>query len=116
MSTALSPWSGPLSGSRTARLPPTAEQDNGNRWSTGRCWLWCGREAARVVWIEPGTVHRLTTDLFACEACARLLADQIISAQLSADLGSHGLPGYADVGIPDRPVLPPLPQGRHRRR
>lgn len=115
MSTPLSPWSGPLSGRRVSRLPTSAERDDGNRWTTGRCWLWCGREAARVVWIGPGTAQGVTVDLFACETCSRSLADQIIGTQLSADLGGHDLNGYAAVGTPIRPGFPPPSQGRHRR-
>jgi hypothetical protein len=116
VSTALRPWSGPLSALRIARLPRSAEQDDDNGWTTGRCWLWCGREAARVLWIGPGTAHGITADLFACEACAQSLADQIIGTQLSVDLGSHELTGYADVGSPAAARRLRPPQGRHRRR
>lgn len=116
MSTTLSPWSGQLSGWRIARLPPSAEQDDGNGWTTGRCWLWCGREDARVMWIGPGTAHGVTADLFACETCARSLADQISDTQLSTDLGRHELTGYAEAGTVADPAHPRPPQGRHRRR
>jgi hypothetical protein len=116
LSAALRPWSGPLSGRRIARLPPSAEQGDDNCWTTGRCWLWCGREAARVYGSAPAQRTASPADLFACEACVQSHADQIIGAQLSADLGAHDLTGYADVGSPGMARHPHPPQGRHRRR
>ncbi|WP_225847304.1 hypothetical protein [Streptomyces sp. HPF1205] len=72
MSTDLRPWLGRLAAPRIARLPLPAETDDGNHWTTGRCWLWCGREHARVLWIGSGTAPGgVTTHLFACASCAR---------------------------------------------
>lgn len=117
MSTDLRPWLGPLSAPRIARLPPPAETDDGNHWTTGRCWLWCGREHARVLWIGTGTAPGgVTAHLFACAACAQSLGDEILASQLSADIGGHELPGYANVGRPEATRPPAPPSGRHRRR
>lgn len=117
MSTELRPWSGPLAAPRIARLPPPAETDDGNRWSTGRCWLWCGRERARVLWIGTGTAPGgVTADLFACATCAQSLGDQVLESQLSADIGGRELDGYASVGRPFRNPVAAREGGRHRRR
>ncbi|WP_329133638.1 hypothetical protein OG552_16535 [Streptomyces sp. NBC_01476] len=117
MSSDLRPWLGTLAAPRIARLPPSAEPDDGNRWTTGRCWLWCGREQARVLWIGTGTAPGgVTAHLFACAACAQCLGDEILASQLSSDIGGNELHGYAHVGRPEtaRPLAPP--NGRHRRR
>lgn len=117
MSNDLRPWLGKLAAPRIARLPPPAETDDGNHWTIGRCWLWCGREHARVLWIGTGTAPGgVTTHLFACVACAQSLGDQILAAQLSADIGGHELHGYANVGTPETVRTPAPPGGRHRRR
>lgn len=106
MGTDLRPWLGTLGAPRIARLPPPAETDDGNHWITGRCWLWCGRERARVLWIGAGTAPGgVTADLFACTSCAQVLGDQILDSQLSADIGGRAADGYASAGT----------SGRHRR-
>lgn len=94
------------------RLPPVAERDDDNLWVTGRCWLWCGRESARVVWLGPATVLGVSADVFACEACTRSLADQILDAQMARDAGPEL--GLASVGAIRPHALSP-PTGRHRR-
>lgn len=94
------------------RLPPLASIDDDNRWVTGRCWLWCGRESARVVWLGPATALGVSADVFACEACTRSLADQILDAQMAHDFGP--MLGLASVGAIRPHALSP-PTGRHRR-
>jgi hypothetical protein len=93
------------------RLPPIADTDDGNRWATGRCWFWCGRETTRVVWLGPASVHGVTADVFSCAPCAQALADHIIESQMFKDRSPAS--GFAAVGAP-RHTLPP-PAGRHRR-
>lgn len=87
----------------TERLPPVAQPRDGNAWVTGRCWFWCGRESARVLWTGPASVAGTTTGLYACGACLRLLADQIIAARMGSDMAE----GLAQAHAP--------PKGRHRR-
>lgn len=91
------------------RLSVVARTNDGNRWQTGRCWLWCGRTSARVLWIGPATAGGTTAHLYACESCMVQLADQIINDRLGSDM-SEGLDGKA-VRWSHGP-----PRGRHRRR
>jgi hypothetical protein len=83
------------------RLPPVAQPGDGNAWTVGRCWFWCGREAAVVLWIGPATVAGTTAGLYACGTCLRTLADQIIATRLGSDRSE---------GLAQAP-----PAGRHRR-
>jgi hypothetical protein len=70
-----------------------------------------------VLWIGMGTAPGgVTAHLFACAACAQSLGDEILASQLSADIGGHELPGYANVGRPETTRPPAPPSGRHRRR
>jgi hypothetical protein len=85
------------------RLPPVAQPGDGNAWVTGRCWFWCGRESARVLWIGPASVAGTSTGLYACGSCLRLLADQIIATRLGSDMTE----GLEHAHGP--------PTGRHRR-
>jgi hypothetical protein len=87
----------------TERLPPVARPGDGNVWVTGRCWFWCGREAALVVWVGPATVAGTTAGVYACGACLRALADQIIATRLGSDMTEGIAPAHAP------------PAGRHRR-
>jgi hypothetical protein len=85
------------------RLPQVAQPGDGNAWETGRCWFWCGRESALVLWIGPATVAGTTTGLYACGTCLRVLADQIIATRLGSDMTE----GLEQAHSP--------PAGRHRR-
>lgn len=86
------------------RLPRSPETDDGNCWVTGRCWLWCGREAGRVLWLGPATVAGTTTGLYACESCIRVLAEQIYAESMGIGL---------EWGLDHLAHGPPT--GRHRR-
>jgi hypothetical protein len=80
-----------------------AQPGDGNAWVTGRCWFWCGRERARVLWVGPASVAGTSTGLYACGSCLRLLADQIIATRLGSDMAE----GLEHAHAP--------PTGRHRR-
>lgn len=111
----LRPWVGHLRpGPPSSRLPPMAQTDDGNHWVTGRCWLWCGRESARVVWVGSAGALGVTADVFACEACALSLADQVIASQMAEDVSASSLGGLERVGAPAHQSHGP-PAGRHRR-
>lgn len=117
MSSDLRPWLGTLAAPRIARLPSPPETNDGNQWITGRCWLWCGRERTRVLWIGTGTAPGgVIAHLFACASCAQSLGDQVLDSQLSADIGGGELDGYASVGVPAHVRATARPSGRHRRR
>jgi hypothetical protein len=117
MSDDMRPWSRALAAPRVAWLPPPAETDDSNRWTTGRCWLWCGRERTRVLWIGTGTVlGGVTAHLFACASCAEALGDQVLDSQLSACIGGGDISGYASIGASAQFRATARPSGRHRRR
>lgn len=119
MTTELRPWVGPLSVSRIARLPPPPENGDGNRWTLGRCWFWCGQVSARVLWIGTGAASGgITADLFACEACVQMLNDQILCSVMAADDRGVAPLGYAEIGHSGHghAAFPEVPAGRHRRR
>ena len=114
----LRPWVGHLRPPRIVRvLPAQPETDDANPWVTGRCWLWCGRQSTRVLWIGTGIgTGGVTGHLFACAACIRALDDQILDAQLSKDIGGGDIPGFASVGTGHSASAHAPPSGRHRRR
>ncbi|MFJ2781255.1 hypothetical protein [Kitasatospora sp. NPDC087315] len=90
--------------------PPTT--DDGNQWVDGFCWLYCGQQWARVLWIGPASVAGAQADMYACEPCIRELQERVWRSILLND-------------EPSRPTLPasraPEPAsgarrvGRHRR-
>lgn len=49
--------------------PPVAQPDDGNRWVTGACWLYCRREGVRVLWVGSVRTPGATDDLYACGPC-----------------------------------------------
>lgn len=110
----LRPWQGRLAARRISRLPAQPEPGNGNGWVVGRCWFWCGRESARVLWIGSATTLGVSADVFACTACIRILGDQIIDSQIVTDAGAGELRGLDLVGSPPHRSHGP-PSGRHRR-
>ncbi|MER5863536.1 hypothetical protein [Kitasatospora sp. NPDC002040] len=58
-----------------ADRPETPLPDDGNTWTTGRCWLYCGRDHVPVLWIGPVTVASATAPMFACASCISRLND-----------------------------------------
>lgn len=86
------------------RLPPSPETGDRNPWVTGRCWLWCGRERAPVLWLGPATAAGTTAGLYGCESCIRVLSDQIYAEAMGIDV-NWGLDHLAHGP----------PTGRHRR-
>ncbi|MBM9508076.1 hypothetical protein [Actinacidiphila acididurans] len=96
------------------RPPPTARADDANSWTTGQCWLWCGREPARVLRIGSATTLNVTADVFACTACVRILADRIIDTHIVKDTGAGDMRGPDLAGTPSHHSHRP-PTGRHRR-
>lgn len=65
-----------------------AQTDDGNRWVTGRCWLYCRRRGVRVLWIGP--VHSPSGHgaMYACEGCLRQLDAIVREEQQQRDLGA----------------------------
>lgn len=66
----------------------TAQTDDGNRWLTGRCWLYCRRRRVRVVWIGPVTSPSGHGAMYACEQCLEDLDALVREAGRRRDLGA----------------------------
>jgi hypothetical protein len=94
-------------------LPEPAVTDDANEWSDGHCWLFCGRQWTRVLWIGPASVAGAEAPMYACGPCIRELQERIWQA----------------IHLKDDPPLPAPPSrtgvqhstvakqsGRHRRR
>lgn len=69
--------------------PLVAQTDDGNRWVTGSCWLYCRRENARVLWVGSVSTPGATGDMYACGPCIAEL-DHIVRIQ------SHDRDGITD--------------------
>ncbi len=54
--------------------PLVARTDDGNRWVTGSCWLYCRRRDVRVLWIGSVTTPGATGDVYGCGPCVAELA------------------------------------------
>ncbi len=92
-------------------LPTPAETDDGNHWVDGFCWLYCGQQWSRVLWIGPASVAGTQAPMYACGPCIRELQDRIWRSMLLNDEPAR--PAQAAV-----PVAPDPPTerrgGRHR--
>ncbi|AJC55123.1 hypothetical protein [Streptomyces sp. 769] len=87
-------------------LPAAAATDDGNRWVDGYCWLYCGQQWTRVLWIGPVSVAGAQALMYACGPCIRILQDQVWQAILL----SVGSAGPAQVEVPPEAE----PEGSHR--
>lgn len=77
-------------------LPAPATTDDGNRWVDGFCWLYCGQQWTRVLWIGPVSVAGAQAPMYACGPCIRQLQDQVWQSILLSD----GSAGTAQVEVP----------------
>lgn len=66
-------------------MPEPAATDDDNKWIDGYCWLFCGRQWTRVVWIGPASVAGAQAPMYACGPCIRELQERIWQAVLLAD-------------------------------
>lgn len=66
-------------------LPEPATIDDGNQWIDGRCWLFCGQQWTRVLWIGPAMVAGAQAPMYACGPCIRELQERVWQALLAAD-------------------------------
>ncbi|MFD4143664.1 hypothetical protein [Streptomyces sp. NPDC058572] len=92
-------------------LPAPASTDDGNKWVDGFCWLYCGQQWTRVLWIGPASVACAQAPMYACGACIRVLQERVWQSILIKD----------EPARPDRPsetpaLEPPSARrvGRHR--
>ncbi len=58
-------------------LPEPATTDDGNEWVDGYCWLYCGRQWTRVLWIGPANVAGAQAPMYACGPCIRELQNLV---------------------------------------
>lgn len=58
-------------------LPAAADTDDGNTWTDGYCWLYCGQRWTRVLWIGPVSVAGAQAAMHACGPCIRALQEQV---------------------------------------
>jgi hypothetical protein len=66
-------------------LPAPAATDDGNEWAAGFCWLYCGQQWTRVLWIGPARVAGAQAPMYACGPCIRVLQERVWQSLLSRD-------------------------------
>jgi hypothetical protein len=66
-------------------LPAAATTDDRNKWVDGYCWLYCGQQWTRVLWIGPAKVAGAQAPMYACGACIRELQERVWQSILSED-------------------------------
>jgi hypothetical protein len=66
-------------------LPVPAATDDGNTWVDGICWLYCGQQWTRVLWIGPASVAGAQAPMYACGPCIRELQERVWQSLLSKD-------------------------------
>ncbi|CAL9534394.1 hypothetical protein SUDANB70_04124 [Streptomyces sp. enrichment culture] len=92
-------------------LPAPAATDDGNEWVDGVCWLYCGQQWTRVLWIGPASVAGAQAPMYACGPCIRVLQERVWQSLLSKDE-----PARSDRPSKATAVGPPPARrtGRHR--
>ncbi|WP_107407554.1 hypothetical protein [Streptomyces griseus] len=73
-------------------LPAAADTDDGNTWTDGFCWLYCGQRWTRVLWIGPVSVAGAQAAMFACGPCIRALQEQVWQSLLLHDEPARAAP------------------------
>lgn len=58
-----------LSAFASGGAPAPATTDDGNHWISGYCWLYCGQQWTRVLWIGPVKVAGTQAPMYACGPC-----------------------------------------------
>ncbi|MEU4499544.1 hypothetical protein AB0F96_40405 [Streptomyces sp. NPDC023998] len=66
-------------------LPAPAATDDGNEWVDGFCWLYCGQQWTRVLWIGPASVAGAQAPMYACGPCIRTLHELVWQSILLND-------------------------------
>ncbi|MEV7354254.1 hypothetical protein [Kitasatospora sp. NPDC091276] len=57
--------------------PAPAATNDGNQWVDGFCWLFCGQQRTRVLWIGPVSVAGAQASMYACGSCIQELHDRV---------------------------------------
>ncbi|MFF7192936.1 hypothetical protein ACFZAM_04415 [Streptomyces sp. NPDC008079] len=94
-------------------LPEPATTDDGNNWTDGYCWLFCGQQWTRVLRIGPANVAGAQAPMYACGPCIIELQERVWQAILLADEAE----GRAvDAALPASPESSARRRGaKHRR-
>jgi hypothetical protein len=66
-------------------LPEPATTNDGNEWVDGYCWLYCGQQWTRVLWIGPANVAGAQAPIYACGPCIRELQNLVWHSILLED-------------------------------
>ncbi|AUG78111.1 hypothetical protein CFP65_3311 [Kitasatospora sp. MMS16-BH015] len=94
-----------LSEIRSALLPAPPNEDDGNGWTLGDCWLYCGRTSVRVLWLgtvtAAGGIHAA---LHACAECIARLHGKAVTATVERDAPA------TDTGRRARHARPKVPR------
>lgn len=91
--------------------PEPVREDEGEEWSEGMCWLYCGHRWTRVMWIGPASTGSgsATAPIQACRPCIARL-DELIWSYL------HHCDGVAPVNASAQTPAGRARSGRHRGR
>ncbi|MFE0701913.1 hypothetical protein [Streptomyces sp. NPDC058872] len=73
-------------------LPDPPNTDDGNDWVDGVCWLYCGQQQTRVLWIGPATVAGAQAPMYACGACIKELQARIWHSLRTHDSSARPAP------------------------
>ena len=76
--------------------PSPAATDDNNQWVDGFCWLYCGQQWTRVLWIGPANVAGAQAAMFACGPCIQELQERVWQSILLNDEPGQPAP-VADV-------------------
>ncbi|AXG78425.1 hypothetical protein DVK44_12680 [Streptomyces paludis] len=69
-----------------ANRPEPARTDDGNEWSYGRCWLWCGQVHTPVLWLGTAqTAGGVAAPFTVCGPCVQALHDAIWDHAMTMD-------------------------------
>ncbi|MFI9269405.1 hypothetical protein ACIGXM_01575 [Kitasatospora sp. NPDC052896] len=93
-------------------LPSPPATDDGNHWVDGFCWLYCGQQWTRVLWIGPASVAGAQAPMYACGPCIRELQERVWRSILLGDEPSRPRLLAEDAEGRDADGRRP---GRHRR-
>jgi hypothetical protein len=99
--------------------PLPAETNDGNEWVDGWCWLWCGWQYTRVLWIGAIGTPGANAPLYACGPCIQLLSESVwdyaeVQNALPRDEWGRDIPLYRSATA-DPPALVGYRRGRHRK-
>ena len=91
--------------------PEPVRQDEGEEWSDGMCWLYCGHRWTRVMWIGPASTGSgsATAPIQACRPCIARLDELIWNYLRQRD-------GVPTVRVAVEPAVDRSRSGRHRAR